>query len=199
MVSSAQMIITRWGEDEAVSLSSPQLPGIVAAFDEDPSPSVIFEVAKEAGLAADGDFEVHVETAFVIEDVTYFIRMRQDFRSDGRASLCEEVFTHLHNEKSLREYVDIDRFGDGILICALPTDTLRKTMATALPHQPVTLASIDESDSRVTCFGIVLGSAPGEGDTDNGGTYLSDYGLSMESTIGEIVKARANSKALLHV
>lgn len=196
MVNSAQMIITRWGDAEAVSLSSPELPGIVAAFDDDPSPEEIMKTAVAAGLDPDGELNVNLEFAFPTDDVTYFVRMRHDFHADDRIAMCQRISNQVLNDEGLREYAEVDRFGDAVLIAALPSDSIRAALATAAPGEPVTLSSVDPASKRVMCVVIVLGRRPLQ--TEDSGPKLSDMGLTLDSTVGELLALAVERRELVH-
>ena len=193
MENCAQMIITRWGPDQAVSLSSPQLPGIVAAYDDDPSAAEVMAVAREAGLAADGSVQVHVEQMDTIDDIQYFVRWREDYRSRDRLRVVKRVGNQLHASRGLREYADADAYGDVVLIAALPTDTIGQTLATAEAGRPVTVCTTEEGIESVSAIGIVLGTP---GNLPSHEVTLTSLGLDKDSTIQQLLAASGSQSAL---
>lgn len=64
MVKLANMVVTDWGDGLAISVSSPQLPGIVAAYDTMPDVKEIFQIALDAGLEQDGQIRLFREAVF---------------------------------------------------------------------------------------------------------------------------------------
>jgi hypothetical protein len=188
VVSSAQMIITRWGEDVAVSLSSPQLPGIVAAFDIDPSPSQVMEAAVAAGLDPDGNVQVHTEEVLSVDDCQYFVRIRHDFHANARANVAQRIIDQILNDADLRDYAVADEFGDALFIAALPTDTIGMTLASAAAGQPVTVSSVDTAEERVHCISIVRNAPEPNGPT------LEALGLSERSTVHALLEMKSRLK-----
>jgi hypothetical protein len=185
VVSTAQMIITRWGPAEAVSLSSPQLPGIVAAFDDDPSATEVFHTAVAAGLDPDGDVEVHVEDVLLVKDVQYFVRARHDFRAEARIEVAQRIVDQITHDDELRDYAVPDVFGDVLLIAALPSDSISATLASAENGQPIVVASVDPDEDRVVCVAIVRNSAEPNGPT------LEALGLSDGSTVHALLQMKS--------
>lgn len=182
MVSSAQMIITRWGKAQAVSLSSPQLPGIVAAFDKDPSAAEIMSVAKAAGLADDGDFDVHIEETVCLEDTQYFVRARHDFRAKLRLAVLDRILHELRTNKELRDHAAKDDFDDVVFIAALPSDTVAATIATARAGQPINVASVNPVTEDLACLAVVHDAAEATGPS------LGDLGLNTDSPVEKLLQ-----------
>lgn len=196
MVISVEMIITRWGGDYAVSLASPQLPGIVAAFDEDPSPAQVRETAIEAGLDPDGEVTVHIEDSFDLDGTQYFVRARHDFYSTERTRVKTLAIKGLHDNPEMRDYGDEDRFGDVTVVVALPSDSVDSTLATAETNQPIMIV-VEGEPNVLRCAGIVCGDGSHEGPS------LSDWGLDGKSTVGELLEqveehALHESRRLVH-
>lgn len=197
MVNSAQMIITRWGEAEAVSLSGPTLPGIVAAFDEDPTAEEILIIAREAGLDPSGFVEVSVEHAFTFDDVTYFVRMHHDFHAPARAEVCFQIAQHLASSPKLREFVTPDGFGEAVIIGALEEDSIRSVLKSLVADQSVTVATVDSKSEKVRGINLVMGNRR-VSPTDSGAT-LTDVGLNLDSSVAEMIRSKASHRELLHV
>ncbi|MBP2376063.1 hypothetical protein JOF46_003975 [Paeniglutamicibacter psychrophenolicus] len=173
------MIITLWGSDVACSVSSPQLPGIVAAYDEQPGPLELHTLAVTAGLNPGGTFDVHVECAIEVDDVTYFVRSRSDYYSRQRAKVAESIATAVRNNAGLRKYADADDLDDVLFIAALPSDRIKDVMATRSEGQPLTVGMVD--DQGVWSF-VGLSS----GNDETGRRSMSDFGLGPESTVGDL-------------
>lgn len=182
MVSSAQMIITRWGKALAVSLSSPQLPGIVAAFDNDPTPAEIMSVAKAAGLADDGDFDVHIEETLCLEDTQYFVRARHDFRADLRLAVLDRILHELRSNKEMRDHAAKDDLDDVIFIAALPSDTIAATIATARSGQPINVASVNPVTEDLACVAVIHDAAEATGPS------LEELGLDPLSPVEKLLQ-----------
>lgn len=181
MVNSAQMIITRWGQANAVSLSSPQLPGIVAAFDEDPTAVEIMSVAKSAGLADDGEFDVHVEETICVEDVQYFVRARNDYWASLRMAVVDRILQEISTNKDLREHAVRDDLDDVTFIAALPTDTIAATIATARAGQPVNIAAVEPVSEGLSCVAIIHDAA------NPSGPSLGELGLGPDSPVEKLL------------
>lgn len=188
MVSSAQMIITRWGDDLAVSLSSPQLPGIVAAFDGDPSPTEVMETAVAAGLDPDGNVQVHTEQVVAVEDCQFFVRARHDYYADARVSVSQRLVDQILNDPGIREYAIKDEYGDALFIAALPTDSIRTVLATAEPGQPIVVGSVESDEDSVRCISIVRDAPKPNGPT------LQALGLDESSSVHELLQMKSHLK-----
>ncbi|MDQ0923091.1 hypothetical protein QF038_001599 [Pseudarthrobacter sp. W1I19] len=182
MANSAQMIITRWGEAQSVSLSSPDLPGIVAAFDRDPSPSEIMQIAIAAGLSEDGEFQVHIEETLTVEDVQYFVRARHDFRADSRLAVVDRVLHEISTNKEFRDHATKDNLDDVIIIAALPADTIAATIQSASPRQPVNVASVSPVTEHLSCVAIVRDAA------EVSGPSLDELGLGPDSPVEKLLQ-----------
>lgn len=185
MVSSAQMIITRWGPAQAVSLSSPQLPGIVAAFDDDPSPADVLATAVAAGLDVDGEIDVHTEDVIVVGGVQYFVRAKHDYHADARIAISQRVVDQIVGDSALRDYAVADSYGDVLFVTALPTDSIGSALSSAERGQPVTVSSIDPQDEHIMCIAIVR-----DADEPNGPT-LEALGLSERSTVHALLQMKS--------
>jgi hypothetical protein len=182
VVSSAQMIITRWGKAQAVSLSSPQLPGIVAAFDADPTAVEIMSIAKAAGLAEDGEFDVHIEETLCVEDTQYFVRARHDFRADLRLAVLDRILHELRTNKEVRDHAAKDDLDDVIFIAALPSDTISATIATARAGQPLNVASVNPVTESLACVAVVHDAAEATGPS------LGELGLGPDSPVEKLLQ-----------
>lgn len=180
MVNNAQMIITLWGSDAACSVSSPQLPGIVAAFDDQPNALELHKLAVAAGLDPDGIFDVHLENAFEVDGVTYLVRTRHDHSSDRRTAIAKQLARAISADANLRKYAEADNFDDVLFVTALPMDRVKDIIASVAAGQPLTVGMVDDEGSI---------SLVGLSHNDNDGTRrrnLSDFGLDSESTIGDL-------------
>ncbi|GAB3557808.1 hypothetical protein GCM10027405_03250 [Arthrobacter alkaliphilus] len=179
MVNNAQMIVTTWGDGFACSVSSPQLPGIVAAYDERPHAGDLFTLAVAAGLSPDGDIDVHLQRAIEIDSKQFFVRARQDFRGEERGRLATRICDELDQDPNLREYADADRYDDALIIATLSSDLIESVMSGVEEHQPLTIG-MESSDGSAHYIGVVTsnGSTPGP--------RLSDLGLDSSSTIGQM-------------
>ncbi|WP_344880447.1 hypothetical protein [Zhihengliuella alba] len=178
------MIITSWGDDFAHSVSSPQLPGIVAAFDDLPSPAEVHSLAVEAGLDPDGSIDGHMEFALEIEGDTFLLRARHDARFDDRRDVAHRIERALHTDAGIREYAETDSLGDKVVVAALPNDRLRDVMATVLVDQPVTIGCVT-NPGTLEFIGISMAS------TVEYRRTLADMDLTSSSTVGELM-LRAN-------
>lgn len=192
MVDSAQMIITRWGDAQATSLSSPQLPGIVAAFDRDPSAAEIMAIAVSAGLSEDGEFEVHVEETLNVDDVQYFVRSRHDFRAEVRMVVVNRILHEISSNKDFREHAARDDLDDAVFIAALATDTIASTIASATPGQPVNVASVSPASDELSCLAVIREA------TDATGPSLEELGLGPESPVGELLQMEPELRRQSH-
>ena len=138
MANNAQMIITNWGDAFACSVASPQLPGIVAAYDEHPDALELFNLAVDAGLDADGSIDVHIQQAMEFEGKQFFVRARHDHRGAERGMLAATIGQELAHDSGLRDYVDADRFDDAVVVATLPSDRIHDVMAGADENAPLT-------------------------------------------------------------
>lgn len=180
MVSNAHMIITNWGEDMAWSVSSPQIPGIVAAFDNQPKSADLMEVARAAGLSEDGSIDVSVQTAYDIEGRQFYVRCRNDFRFDARSETAVRAAEHLAEDSELRSFLPKDQFSETTIVAVLGSDTLRSVISNAEAGQPLTIA-VD----RAGVDGMMYGTLVHRGEA---GRSLSDLGLSHDSTAAELFR-----------
>lgn len=182
MVDNAQMIITNWGDGFACSVASPQLPGIVAAYDDHPDNLELFRLAVDAGLDPEGYIDVHVQQALDIDGKQFFIRARHDHAGLVRADLASQIAGELLKDAELRNYVDTDSFDDAVIVAALPGDRIHGVMAGADGKEPLTIA-MRTPDGSIHYVGML--SATGAAT----GRRLSDLGLDMSSTVGAIFAA----------
>lgn len=173
------MIITLWGSDVACSVSSPQLPGIVAAYDEKPGALELHTLASAAGLNPGGTFDVHVECAIEVEDVTYFVRSRHDYRADQRALVATAIAHAIENDSALREYADADTLDDVLFVAALPSDRIKDVIVTCSEGQPLTVG-IEDGQGELSFVGL------SDEDDHSGRRSMSDFGLGPESTFGDL-------------
>jgi hypothetical protein len=176
------MIITRWGKAQAVSLSSPQLPGIVAAFDDDPDAAEIMSIARSAGLSEDGEFDVHIEETICVEDIQYFVRARQGFRAHLRMAVVDRILQELVSNKELRDHAARDDLDDVTFIAALPSDTIRSTIATARSGQPVNVAAVDAETEALVTVAVVHDAAEATGPS------LEELGLGRDSPVERLLQ-----------
>lgn len=179
MVNNAQMIITTWGDDFACSVSSPQLPGIVAAYDEHPSPVELFQLAVAAGLAPDGNVDVHIQVALEVDGKQFFVRCRHDHRADERGRLATQIEEELRQESELREYADEDKYGDAVVVATLASDRIVNVIVGAEVDQPLTIG-MRSSGGAMHYIGMIAG------DSGSQGRRLSDLGLDVSSTVGQM-------------
>ncbi|WP_140416649.1 hypothetical protein, partial [Arthrobacter globiformis] len=172
------MIITTWGDDFACSVSSPQLPGIVAAYDEHPDAGELFTLAVAAGLSPDGDIDVHLQKALEIDGKQFFVRVRHDFRSEERGRLATRICNELDQDPGLRNYADPDRYEDALIIATLSSDLIQSVMNGVDEHQPFTIG-MQSADGSAHYIGILTSNGSSQG------LKLSDLGLDGSSTVGQ--------------
>lgn len=180
------MIITRWGKTQSVSLSSPQLPGIVAAFDQDPSPAEIMKIAIAAGLSEDGEFHVHIEETLTVDDVQYFVRARHDFRAESRLAVLDRVLHEIRTNKEFRDHAAKDDLDDVIFIAALPSDTIAATIESASPRQPVNVASVSPITEHLSCVAIIREAV------EVTGPSLDELGLGPDSPVEKLLQVESD-------
>ncbi|QHK21865.1 hypothetical protein GU243_21815 [Pseudarthrobacter psychrotolerans] len=173
------MIITNWGDDFACSVASPQLPGIVAAYDEHPDAMELFTLAVDAGLSPDGSIDVHVQQAMEFAGKQFFVRARHDHRQDERGKLAAQIGQELAHDPGLQAYVDADRFDDAVVVATLPSDRIHDVMEGADDNAPLTIG-MRTADGSVHYIGMLSVTS------DSRGRRLSDLGLDASSTIGAV-------------
>lgn len=188
MVDNAQMIITNWGDDFACSVASPQLPGIVAAYDVHPDALELFRLAVDAGLKPEGSIDVHVQHALEVDGRQFFIRARHDHRSAERSDLAARVVHELLQDAGLRTYVDADQFDDAFVVATLPIDRIHDVMIAADDAAPLTIA-MQTSDGSVHYVGMLSAGS------SSPGRRLSDLGLDASSTVGAIFAADSTGRS----
>lgn len=179
MVNNAQMIITTWGGDFACSVASPQLPGIVAAYDEHPSALELFQLAVAAGLAPDGTVDVHIQASLEVDEKQFFVRSRHDHRAADRARLAAQIEEELRRDPDLRAYADEDKYGDAVVVATLASDRIVNVIVGAEPGQPLTLG-MRSSEGSVHYIGMLASESGSQG------RRLSDLGLDVSSTVGQM-------------
>jgi hypothetical protein len=182
VVDNAQMVITNWGDDFACSVASPQLPGIVAAYDDPPDAAELFRLAVDAGLDPAGSIDLHIQQAIEVEGRQFFVRSRHDHRIDERGDLAAQVAKELAHDQGLRDYIDADRFDDAVVVATLSQDRIHDVMVGADDNGPLTIG-MKTSDGSIHYIGMrnATSASPGR--------RLSDIGLDASSTIGEIFAA----------
>lgn len=184
----AQMIITVWGDGLACSVASPQLPGIVAAYDGHPDAIELFKLAVSAGLSPDGDIDVHIQRAVEVEDKQFFIRCRHDHRNDDRGRVASRIEQEVLQDAGLRQYADADKYDEALIVATLPTDRLRSIMDGVDSGQPFTIGAIRED--AVIYIGLLSSSGKGR--------RLSDLGLDDSSTVGTLFDRLSEDPAHQH-
>ncbi|WP_190273576.1 hypothetical protein, partial [Crystallibacter crystallopoietes] len=167
-----------------------QLPGIICAYDEDPSPAEVLSAAVAAGLDPEGTVDVHLEDVLEVDDIQFFVRFRHDSRTAERFDVAQRVMAAVHSDPALRENTDADRFGDVVLIAALPDDTIESSLATAGGGEPVTVASVTADGQHVSCIGVILGAESAHGPS------LGSLGLTTHSTVAELLTMRVRLQNL---
>ena len=180
MVSNAQMVITTWGDDFACSVASPQLPGIVAAYDSHPTALELFNLALAAGLSPDGSVDVHVQKAFEVDGKQFFVRSRHDHWGDERAQLATQIAEELQRDSGLRDYADADRYDDVVVVATLAADRIHDVLVGAEDGQPLTIGMLGSAGDLIHYIGMLSSSGAAEG------RRLSDLGLDIWSTIGQM-------------
>lgn len=184
----AQMIITEWGDDLACSVASPQLPGIVAAYDAHPSALELFKLAVSAGLSPDGDIDVHIQSAQEVDGKQFFVRSRHDHRGEERGYVASRICHELAEDQGLRDYADADRYDEALIVATLPTDLIRSVMAGVDAGQPLTIGTIHED--ALQYIGLLS--------TSQNGRTLSDLGLDDSSTVGCLFERLSEDPAHKH-
>ena len=180
MVSNAQMIITTWGDDFACSVTSPQLPGIVAAYDKHPSPLELFNLAVTAGLSPDGSVDVHLQIAMEIEGKQFFVRSRHDHKADERGQLAMQIADELQHDPNLRAYADADRYDDVAVVATLAADRIYDVLIGAEDGQPLTIGMRGGAGGSMHYIGMLSSNGAAEG------RRLSDLGLDTSSSVGQM-------------
>ena len=188
MANNAQMIITNWGDAFACSVASPQLPGIVAAYDEHPDALELFNLAVDAGLDADGSIDVHIQQAMEFEGKQFFVRARHDHRGAERGMLAATIGQEFAHDSGLRDYVDADRFDDAVVVATLPSDRIHDVMAGADENAPLTIG-MQTADGSVHYIGMLSVTSASRG------RQLSDLGLDASSTVGAMFAALGTDPA----
>lgn len=185
MASSAQIILTRWAESEVVSISSPQLPGIVVTYDRDPSPIEVMETAIAAGLDPNGDITVHVESQRELQGRSVFLRGLNDYRADRRGMILQDAWTALENGQ-LNQYLPITTTGDTLIVAALPSDSIESIALAIEPEVPVCVIT-HSPDGGLEGIPIISS-------TVEHGPRITDLGLSSSSTVADLLGYNSQSE-----
>lgn len=181
MIEHAHMIITEWPESGIFSLSSPELPGIVAAYDEKPSPAEVHSVAVCAGLAPSGDVIPHFETAIEVDGRQFFVRRRFDALDGERESVARRLLDLIEHEPRFPETVPVDQFGDSVIVAVLPKDSVERALESIPPETQAVLGTT-APDGRIVTVTVQTGR------DEQRLRRLHKLGLEPESASSELLK-----------
>lgn len=177
MVKLANMVVTDWGDGLAISVSSPQLPGIVAAYDTMPDVKEIFQIALDAGLEQDGQIRLFREVVFEADLGPVYVRWALDQAHEARQDVAGHAVKNGRINPEIAGAVEPDELGDRYLIVAMMDDRIQRTFEAYEPSGRFTILVL----GGVRIHGIAVNHSPSPEQTS-----VRSLGLGPHATFADL-------------
>lgn len=179
-------------EESFFNVRSPQVPGLTGG-----DTSLKDLVASVPGLLGFAGVDVldaavrrHVEWVVEAGGAEIAIRKAEDGHARDRDEVAERLIQVLRDPEQRQEILEapVTRTGEIVFVCAVPTDTIRWVVDQLDPAGDVVGVVLSVAE------GLVWFSYIGVGEGMRRGAPPAAFGLELDSTLGELMRARATDR-----
>lgn len=120
------VILSDYGAEFGIGVTSPQVPGLVGSIDPDGDANAqVVLLLSECGLAPDYHLELHVERYFVTEGREWSLRVSEvGLGRQRRYQLASRWMRYVEENPATLDRLQADSVGSRLCILTLATDTL---------------------------------------------------------------------------
>jgi hypothetical protein len=189
----ALVVVEPSNDEEAWAFYSPQIPGLVGGRDS------IFQLREDlptilrfAGVPLPARIRTHLEQTYDAEGLPYIIRSAQDEHGKERLAAAQRLRAALTVADQREDLLSSPRTrtGEVLFIAGVASDTLEDMARQLHPSGDAAVVVCKVAEEFVWSFHFTNAE-----DLDEAARPLGELGLSMETTIGEVMRQRSTGRA----